>query len=222
MSLTNRFRLPFSWFAWPQFSLRTLLIVMLILSAGLAASRAVFRGYPVYFTGRSLDHSIHGAGYFVVSVGDTGELLYTRDGRFWINEYGQICLGDRFPTYRLEPPCNVPGEPGELYVQPDGTMEWSNALAAKWGRQSLGQIQLAHFVSTKALQEVAPGYYRTEDQPWLTNPGDQGAGTITTGWREMGQTSDDIYAILFVPTMLLSFVAGIVVVSACKRPRAKD
>jgi hypothetical protein len=216
MSSTSRFRFLLGVVASPRFSLRTLLVAMLVLSAGLAASRAFFCGFPVYFTGRSLDHSIHGGGYFVVTVGDTGRTLYTRDGRFWIDNNSQICLGDRYPKCRLEPACSVPMGPGKLTIQSNGSVEWADEHAAKWGPQSIGQIQLARFANTKALQETAPGYFTTEDQPWLNNPGDQGAGTITTGWREMGQTSDDLYAVLFVPAILLSFVAGIVISAACR------
>jgi flagellar basal body rod protein FlgG len=188
----------------------------------MAASRAAFRGFPVYFTGHSMDHSIHGAGYFVVSVDDTDQRLYTRDGRFWIDENSQICLGNRFPKYRLEPICSVPMGPGELIIKPDGTLEWKDEHAAAWGPQTIGQLELAHFTSTKALQEVAPGYFTTEDQPWLTNPGDQGAGVITTCWREMGRESDDLYAILFMPSLLLSFIAGIVIASVCRTAIAND
>jgi flagellar basal-body rod protein FlgG len=104
---------------------------------------------PLVFTGRPLDLAIAGEGYFVLQSPD-GDLLYTRNGAFAINQEGYL-VGEQ--GYR------VLGEGGPLLV---GTEE-AEVLedgTVRAGDESVGRLLVVEFVRMGALEKAGSSLFR--------------------------------------------------------------
>lgn len=99
-------------------------------------------------TGRALDFSLSGEGYFVVQGADGGQ-LYTRNGHFSVSsENGQNYLVDDQGHYVLSTQgqrISVTGQ-GELSVRADGTLSV--------GGQTVGQLARVDFSNPQGLSAV--------------------------------------------------------------------
>lgn len=96
-------------------------------------------------TGRSLDFSLSGEGYFTVQGADGG-LLYTRNGHFSISpENGQNYLVDENGQYVLSTQGQriSVGSGEDLSVRTDGTLSV--------GGQTVGKLAIADFVNPQGL-----------------------------------------------------------------------
>lgn len=199
-----------------QFSLRSLLIVILLASGGLAIYRAFYQFTLVAYTGRNLDFAIRGPGYFIVTDENDQSRFYTREGRFWLDTDGILRAGTTQQRYYLHPRIYVPGDIGELAIASDGRVSWSCVADREVIPTDIGQIQIATFTDTEFLQEVSPGFFEPDGYTRIWHsPGQDGAGTIVQRWREVGRRADDIYAVLFAPALLVAFLLGTIVGTAC-------
>lgn len=108
----------------------------------------------VQTTGRSLDFSLTGSGYFTVENPDGG-VLYTRDGHFSISsENGQSYLTDDSGHYVLSARgqrISVTGE-GKLSVRADGTLFVGGREIARFG--------IADFTNPQGLLAAGESCYR--------------------------------------------------------------
>ena len=127
------------------------------------------------------DMMIRGAGFFPVVQPD-GELAFTRDGSFRLNQEGQLVNVDGLP---LQPAIVVPQDTVQLTIDDDGTV-----TALRPGRTNadvVGQIQLARFSNPGGLRALGGNLYaptRSSGDPQLLNPGTDGAGNVTQGFLE--------------------------------------
>lgn len=105
-------------------------------------------------TGRALDFSLSGEGYFVVQGTDGGR-LYTRNGHFSVSpENGQNYLVDDQGHYVLSTQgqrISVTGQ-GELSVRPDGTL--------LVGTQTVGKLALMDFSSPQGLSAAGDSCFQ--------------------------------------------------------------
>lgn len=119
---------------------------------------ATWRDYsegPLKDTGNPLDVAVRGDGYFVVDTPD-GE-RYTRNGRFVLNEQGQM-VTERGDTVMSEggQPFTFPPEDHEISIARDGTV--SSAAG------DLGRLRVVRFENPQTLQESYAGLYAGEEE----------------------------------------------------------
>ncbi len=170
-----------------RYRLRTLLILVAVIPAvGFLVSQIVASRFPSAYTGRALDVTIDGPGYFLLTVDDHDEPTHcTRSGRFWIDNNSQIRVGNPEQELRLYPTISVPLE-GQASIDPEGIV-----YATVRGDPepiSIGAIQLAMFPNPDGLQEVSPGLFCSTEEsgyPFRETPGVRGAGICTSGWLEL-------------------------------------
>ena len=142
-----------------------------------------------YKIGDHFDIAIRGEGYYQVEV--NGELMYTRDGTFCVNEDGTVVDKNGFI---LQPEFAVPYESFELGVSPFG-----HIAAIDGNQQEIAgaEIPLYTFFHPEKLDERKIGnkiyYTPTEESgPELEGiPGQDGVGTLVMGYtNELALYSD--------------------------------
>ena len=159
------------------------------------------------YTGNTMDLSIEGDGYFVVS--DVGGTYYTRAGNFYTNEdnYMVTANGSFVKGYRVDGDGNLLDGTGaittnpanaqivNIFVDPDyydvsidinGTVVGLDATTDD--RVVLGQIVLATFSNENALQKVGSNMYQStanSGDAVLSKPGNGVSGKINPGSLEM-------------------------------------
>lgn len=113
----------------PRFSLRSLFLTTLIVALGLAACQLANLRFPYVYTGRALDVSIDGAGYFqVAGEFDEKEIRYTRGGRFWIDSDLQIRVSNPELNLHLYPVITLPSD-GRAIIDEFGNAYAENSAA---------------------------------------------------------------------------------------------
>ncbi len=110
-------------------------------------------------TGNPLDLAIKGEGYFAVKFED--EILYTRNGRFRLDDAGQIvnALGALLLDEK-DRPINVGKESTKLEIARDGTVVTQEG--------EVGRIRVVRFENEQALTRVDGGHLRTDQSPQST------------------------------------------------------
>lgn len=143
------------------------------------------QGAPIN-TGRELDVTINGRGFFRVQVQDSlGDgFAYTRSGAFALNKDGEIVMASD-QGRRLEPNLVIPedataisiNDDGEVYVDRPGLTE----------PELVGQFELAAFVNPAGLKQIGENLYIQTDAsgpPVTGNPGSDQFGTLKQGFIE--------------------------------------
>jgi len=131
-------------------------------------------------TGNPFDIAIEGNGFFQVIQPD-GEIGYTRDGSFEVNQDGDMVTTDGF---LLEPNITVPSDSVAVSIGIDGTV---TATLSDATVVDLGQIELALFVNPAGLfAEGRNTYSETESSgpPIVTTPTQDGAGNLRQAFLE--------------------------------------
>jgi flagellar basal-body rod protein FlgG len=133
-------------------------------------------------TGRDLDLSIEGDGYFQVELPD-GTVAYGRDGSFSIDQDGSIVTSDGYP---LTPAISVPSDYIQLTVGSDGVV--SALVQGEATPQNVGTIELARFVNPAGLDARLGRNLLLETDasgtPTTGQPGLDGIGTLEQGFLE--------------------------------------
>jgi len=139
-------------------------------------------------TGRPLDLSIEGEGFFQVRTIYNGQEVtaYTRAGNFIKNANGLMVLGNSDGSI-LEPEITIPedvtmdaiviGRDGQVSVRQTGTSQL----------QQIGQLELARFVNPEGLLQIGKNLYLETDasgQPLEGNPLEDGLGATVQGMLE--------------------------------------
>jgi len=124
-------------------------------------------------TGRPLDLSIEGNGFFQISRPD-GTIAYTRDGAFELNSKGEIVTAEGLP---LTPSVTIQNAK-EISIGRDGTVfiKDSNGII-----QNAGQIMLANFSNPAGLESLGRNMYAetiASGSPIVSVPGQQGTGEV--------------------------------------------
>ena len=104
-------------------------------------------------TGNDLDIAIEGKGFFQ-ALNQEGNLMYTRDGSFQVNQNGDIVTSS---GYLLEPNINVPQNATEVSITRDGAVfatEPGNVAA-----NQIGQIELSTFINPAGLESIGGNFY---------------------------------------------------------------
>jgi flagellar basal-body rod protein FlgF len=109
---------------------------------------------PLERTGNALDFAVEGDGFFAVQTA-AGE-AYTRDGRFNLNERGEIVTRNGDVVLGEGGPITVDPEGGPLSVSRDGSVSQDEVV--------LGKVRVAMFETPGALERVGNNLWRATDQ----------------------------------------------------------
>ena len=121
----------------------------------IATVRDVAEG-SVIKTGNPLDLAIRGQGYFVVET-EGGE-RYTRNGRFQLDDTGQLVNNEGFPVLSEGgQPFFLSPEDNEITISRDGTISTENG--------ELGRFRVVGFENDQELEALADGLYTTAADP---------------------------------------------------------
>jgi len=137
-------------------------------------------------TGRPLDVAIGGVGFVEVDLpgGVTG---YSRAGSLQVNAEGGLSLTNGFA---LKADIRVPGNAGDLQIQPDGSV--TATLAGENASTVLGQIELVSFSNPEAMQYRGDGLFTApagSADPTRARPGQEGLGSLVAGNLEGSNVS---------------------------------
>jgi flagellar basal-body rod protein FlgG len=137
----------------------------------------------VITTGRDLDVCIEGDGFFKVQTQPSlgGGQAYTRTGKFFVNDQGNLVLNSS-NGYKVDPPITIPQNATKITIGNDGRVQV--AVTGQTALQDAGQLQLVRFVNPQGLLQVGGNLYTQTDAsgtPQLLNPGQDGAGTLQQG-----------------------------------------
>ena len=140
-----------------------------------ASNEIIFTQGSLNQTGNPLDIAIQGSGFFQVKMA-TGQLAYTRDGSFTMDNQGNVVTSAGYP---LQPAINIPIGTQSITIGTDGVVTVTSATNAK-GTQ-VGQIQLADFINEEGLQPVGNNMLvesAASGSPQVGTAGTNGLGQI--------------------------------------------
>lgn len=140
-------------------------------------------------TGNKYDLAIRGDGYFEIQTPE-GDLAYTRNGSFQLNENGELVNSDGFI---VSPGITIPqgtvsidiNKDGEIFATLDGTIAPSN----------LGRLSLVTFINPAGLNAEGSSLFFETDasgNPINGFPGDVGFGTVKQRFLELSNVDSII------------------------------
>jgi flagellar basal-body rod protein FlgG len=158
-------------------------------------------------TGNALDVAIQGQGFFQV-LDPNGSYYYTRAGNFSLNADGKVCLGSATIGRLLQPPIQIPQGSTNIQVSPEGLVTYLPPNAGTANTMSTaGTITLALFMNPQGMVQIGQNLYgETESSgtPQLSNPGQQGRGTLVQNNLE-ASNADPVQSLIDLITTQRSF-----------------
>ncbi|WP_321324336.1 flagellar basal-body rod protein FlgG [Thiomicrorhabdus sp.] len=127
-------------------------------------------------TGNELDVAIEGKGFFQ-ALDQEGNLMYTRDGSFQVNQNGDVVTSS---GYLLEPNINIPQDATNISISRDGAVFVSQP--GNIDQNQVGQIELASFINPAGLESIGHNFYKettASGTPNINNPQTAEAGAVT-------------------------------------------
>jgi len=113
---------------------------------------------PIQETGRELDFALN-SGYFTVQSQDG--LIYTRNGRFFLNQEGYLVTADNLPVLGESGMIQLTGP--EISVDRDG-------IIYNQGQQ-LDRLRISIFSPEARLEKVGDNYFRLLNEPEVLEQG---------------------------------------------------
>lgn len=150
------------------------------LGVTLSAIAKIFRQGSFLQTDNPLDLVIEGNGFFQVDIGD-GEIAYTRDGSFRVDNEGRMVTTDGFV---VQPAITVPEDTVRVNVSADGTVF---GIDPAGDQVEIGQLELAQFINPAGLEALGSNLYRdtaASGEPQVGIPGAEGRGVLRSGYLE--------------------------------------
>ncbi len=132
-------------------------------------------------TEQSLDVAINGRGFFQILKPD-GELAYTRDGAFQMNDQGELVTSS---GYVVQPGISIPDGAQSITIGSDGIV--SVKLAGQTTPSQVGSLETADFINPVGLQAVGENLYvetAASGPAQSGTPGLNGLGSIIQGALE--------------------------------------
>ena len=161
---------------------------ILTAGAGIQAAPAtqVFSLGTLRQSGNELDLAIQGDGFFEVAL-PTGEMAYTRAGRFHLDSNGQLALTS---GQVLTSDLRVPPDASKLVIDQAGQVQ---ATLTETGEIiTIGQLQLVRFASANNLAKLSDSLYRptaASGEALYAEPGRDGLGSLLQGYVEMSNVN---------------------------------
>lgn len=132
-------------------------------------------------TDSSKDVAVDGPGFFAVQLPD-GNIAYTRDGSFQLDQNGQLVTNSGFP---IIPEINIPPNSININIARDGIITAS--VQGQTQPVSIGQLNLTSFINDSGLENIGGNLYQetqASGAPIDTPPGLNGAGLLYQGYVE--------------------------------------
>ncbi len=153
------------------------------LGTRVSATNRIFVQGPLQLTENPTDIGIQGEGFFRVTLPD-GTTAYTRDGTFKLDSERRMVTTDGYP---LDPAITIDeSAPSDsIVISNDGRV---SCRPAGGEQQEVGQITLTRFVNPSGLTSIGRNFFVVSEasgDPIDSNPGEEGAGTLTQGTLEM-------------------------------------
>ncbi|MBF0410731.1 MAG: flagellar basal-body rod protein FlgG [Candidatus Riflebacteria bacterium] len=146
------------------------------------ANQKIFTQGEFQQTEHPLDVVIEGRGFFQVQL-PNGDIGYTRDGAWKLNETGLIVNSE---GYRILPEMTVPPNASGINITTSGAV--AVRLPNQNELQVIGQIEIADFVNQAGLKSIGRNIYiptGSSGDPIPGVPGTQQLGEIAQGFIEM-------------------------------------
>jgi flagellar basal-body rod protein FlgF len=111
---------------------------------------------PLEQTGNPLDFALEGNGFFEVQT--QGGTAYTRDGRFGLNDAGEVVTRNGDPVMGEGGPITVNATGGPLSVSREGSISQDGVI--------LGKLKTVQFQTPGALERMGSNLWKaTDEQP---------------------------------------------------------
>jgi flagellar basal-body rod protein FlgG len=169
-------------------------------------------------TGRPLDLAIIGEGLFQIQ--DGREILFTRTGRFTLNNDGEIVLLSAKRGRQIEPAITVPNDAIEVQISTEGIVAVRVPDTA--ALVQVGQIQLASFPNPSGLEQRGENLLAVTDasgQRLIGEAGCHGRGTIRHRFLEDSNVSlpDELAELKRLQTQLQAIRRAMAILSSSSR-----
>ncbi len=145
------------------------------------ATEKTFTQGSVNQTGNALDVAINGRGFFQI-LKPNGDLAYTRDGTFQLNDQGQLVTSS---GYTVQPGITIPDGAQSVTIGGDGTV--SVKLAGQASPSQVGTLEISDFINPVGLQPIGENLYietASSGTAQAGTPGQNGLGQIQQGALE--------------------------------------
>ncbi|MEW5946891.1 MAG: flagellar basal-body rod protein FlgG [bacterium] len=145
------------------------------------ANRKIFTQGNLIQTERDLDLAIEGIGFFQIRL-PNGEIAYTRDGTFGMDEEGSVVTSE---GYYLEPALSIPAEADRIDITTDGHV--TIKIAGQVDPQDIGDIRLVRFINNGGLSNIGENLFletAASGPPIEGQPGLEGFGLIRQRFLE--------------------------------------
>ena len=145
------------------------------------ATEKLFTQGSVNQTGNAMDVAINGRGFFQI-LKPNGDLAYTRDGTFQLNDQGQLVTSS---GYTVQPGITVPDGAQSITIGTDGVV--SVKLAGQAAPSQVGTLEISDFINPVGLQPIGENLYvetASSGTAQAGTPGQNGLGQIQQGALE--------------------------------------
>ena len=153
------------------------------LGTRVSATNRVFTQGSLQSTEGPTDIGIQGEGFFRITMPD-GTTAYTRDGSFKLDSNRRLVTTDGYPLAdNITIDETAPSD--SIVIAGDGQVSCTPAGGTQ---QNVGQITLARFVNPSGLPAIGKNLFVVSEASGdaiESNPGEEGAGTLTQGTLEM-------------------------------------
>lgn len=133
-------------------------------------------------TSNALDLAIEGKGFFQITL-PSGEIAYSRNGAFKLNEEGTIVNAS---GYALEPQIVVPNNVTDLSVGTDGVVTAKDGTTGD--TVNLGQLEIADFINPAGLTPLGDTLFMESEASGVVvigNPNTEQFGNVRQGMIEL-------------------------------------
>ncbi|GGA90419.1 flagellar basal-body rod protein FlgG [Neiella sp. HB171785] len=156
----------------------------LMIGAGskVVATQKIHSQGNIITTDNSLDWTINGKGFFEILLPD-GNLAYTRNGQFTLNDEGTIVTNGA--GYELQPAMQVPEDARSITISGDGQV--SVQIEGEAEETVIGQLTISDFINPSGLEPMGENLYAetgASGAPIQGNPSLDGLGSIGQGMLE--------------------------------------
>ena len=137
-------------------------------------------------TKNELDLAVEGDGFFQI-IQANGDIAYTRDGAFKLDNEGHIVNADGF---LLEPEISVPTNTIAVSIAIDGSVSVLQSGQAE--PVEIGTIELARFMNPAGLHSIGRNLFiptAASGEAIIGTAGEDGFGTIAQGYLESSNVS---------------------------------
>jgi flagellar basal-body rod protein FlgG len=145
------------------------------------ATERIFSQGNLTQTSNNTDVAINGSGFFQVLT-PSGQMAYTRDGSFQMNNVGQLVTAS---GYLIQPAMTIPATAQSVTVGKDGVV--SVTLPNSAAVTNVGTLQLTTFMNPAGLTALGENLYSetaASGNPITGAPGTNGTGTLQQGYVE--------------------------------------